>query len=209
MSLLLTEFFLVFSLQLVAVIMPGPDNILVISNASAHSRLHGIYTGLGISIGAGIQVIACLLGLAIIITESVELFLLITWLSAIYLAYLGGKILMTYWRKKTSIIMSQATTTITYWQALLQGLICNLLNPKAMMFFLGLFTLVIEEHTPLAWQTLYAGIIVITALGWFSLVSVLVTHAKGQIYMQKVQHVLQPLFGILLIIYAVLIILEV
>lgn len=208
MSALLTEFLLVFSLQLVAVMMPGPDNILVLNNATAHSRRHGLYTGLGVSLGAGIQVVGCLLGLALIIKNSPTLFLLVACLSAIYLAYLGGKILMTYWWQRKQTAIAKAATTITYCQSFIQGLVCNLLNPKAILFFLGLFTLVIEEHTPLNWQLLYAVVIVLTALGWFSLISILVTHTKGQYYMQKVQHILQPLFGILLIIYGILILIE-
>jgi RhtB (resistance to homoserine/threonine) family protein len=206
MSTFLTEFLLVFSLQMVAVIMPGPDNILVMNNANTYSRKHGIFTGLGISIGAGIQVIACLLGLALIIKESTELFTLISGLSAVYLAYLGGKILASYWKQKTQSSATKVTSSITYRQALLQGLLCNLLNPKATLFFLGLFTLVINEHTPLSWQSIYAAAIVLTAFAWFSTLSILLTHSTGQYYMQKIQHVLQPLFGILLIVYAVLII---
>ena len=85
MTQFLTEFSLVISLSLFALIMPGPDYILVVSNATFNSRRHGIYTCLGITCGFTILLIACISGLAFIVKESAWLYSLISWLGAGYL----------------------------------------------------------------------------------------------------------------------------
>jgi RhtB (resistance to homoserine/threonine) family protein len=204
MSYFLTEYTLVVGLQILALIMPGPDYILVVSNASLQSRKHGIYTAFGIALGIGVQVIACLFGLALIIKESPVLFETVTWLCAAYLAYLGGRLL--YFTVKPGTTTNTTVVTKTdYFRSIKQGLFCNLLNPKALLFFLSLFTLVIDEHTPISWQITYGITMMITTFSWFTLVSLLITHPACQKYVQKVQKFLQPLFGLLLLGYGIII----
>jgi len=201
----ISEFTLVVGLQILALIMPGPDYILVVSNATLRSRQHGIYTALGIALGIGVQVIACLFGLAFIVHESPVLFTTVTWLCALYLGYLGIKLLYHTLKPSAAETTTTATTAsyVSSWQ---QGLLGNLLNPKALLFFLSLFTLVIDEHTPISWQIAYGIAMMITTFSWFTLVSLLITHARWQKYVQKIQKFLQPIFGALLLCYGIIII---
>lgn len=202
MTTFLAEYSLVMSLQIFALIMPGPDYILVVSNATLQSRKHGIYTALGIALGIGLQVTACLFGLALLIQQSPLLFKIINILCAAYLAYLGAKLLHP--ATKTTVAITTVATTNNYYRSGQQGLFCNLLNPKALLFFLSLFTLIIDAHTPITWQIIYGITMMCTTFCWFTLVSLLITHSACQKHVQKAQRFLRPVFGIILLIYAIM-----
>ena len=206
MSQFLTEFILVTSLQLFVLIMPGPDYILVVSNATFNSRRHGIFTGFGITCGFTVLLIACMSGLALIVKESALLYSLISWFGAGYLLYLGSSLWYQTLKKSQSTQTLTQIPQVTYWQSWRQGMLCNLLNPKALLFLFGLFTLVINEHTPISWQVSYAAVMIINTFIWFYLVSILVTHPMAERYLHRVQHWIQPILGTLLILYAILII---
>ena len=59
------------------------------------------------------------------------------------------------------------------------GFLTNVLNPKATLFFLSLFTLVISPSTPFPVMLLMGVIMVVQTILWFSLVSILLTHKKS------------------------------
>jgi threonine/homoserine/homoserine lactone efflux protein len=60
------------------------------------------------------------------------------------------------------------------------GFLTNVLNPKATLFFLSLFTLVIGNSTPLYVVLTISLIIVLTALIWFTVVSIFFTQQRVQ-----------------------------
>ena len=64
-----------------------------------------------------------------------------------------------------------------HWSAFLQGYLCNLLNPKATLFFLAVFTQVLSLDSSFAEKLWYAGIIVGLAALWWPLLVVLIQSA--------------------------------
>src|SRR5579863_5423615 len=93
------EFLTISTIITLAVISPGPDFALVSRNALRYSQKVGIMTSLGTGSGALFHATYCILGFAIIISQSVLLFNVIKYLGAAYLIYLGGKGLL---EKKTA-----------------------------------------------------------------------------------------------------------
>ncbi len=66
---------------------------------------------------------------------------------------------------------------VGHWSAFLQGYLCNLLNPKATLFFLAVFTQVLSLDSSFAEKLWYAGIIVGLAALWWPLLVVLIQSA--------------------------------
>ncbi|GAM61616.1 lysine exporter protein precursor [Vibrio ishigakensis] len=72
---------------------PGPSLAVVTKHTLSSGRLHGLTTAWSHSLGIGAYALATLYGLALLIEKSPQVFEIITYLGAAYLAYLGFKAL--------------------------------------------------------------------------------------------------------------------
>lgn len=155
-------------------ISPGADFVMVTKNSIFHSRKAGLYSALGISLAIWIHVAYSIAGLAVIISNSVVLFSIIKYLGAAYLIYIGWKTFKS--DKNIEINNNEKQELLSGFSALKAGIITNALNPKTTIFFLSIFTQVVNADTPLLLQVLYGAIISLAHLIWFSAVAIFMTH---------------------------------
>lgn len=198
----MSGFLTITIIAILGAISPGPDFIVVAKNALGCSRKAGCYTSFGIFSGIVFHASYCILGLAIVISQSLLLFGAIRYLGAAYLIYLGIKALFD--KNKISGLNSlNAQQKISHWQAYRQGLLINVLNPKCILFMLSIFTVVIKPETPLLLQTLYGLTLAgITAL-WFCLLSFMLTHEKVYQKLIKAQQWISKVMGGCLLFFGI------
>jgi RhtB (resistance to homoserine/threonine) family protein len=171
------EWLIVFGISLVAMMSPGPDFVLAVRNSLVYSRRTGIFTAFGFALGVCVHVTYCIIGIAAVISQSIMLFNLIKYIGAGYLVYVGWHALRSHgFSAPVHDDETVKVRDISALKAVGMGFMTNVLNPKATMFFLALFTQVIDPHTPLAVQILYGGTAVILNACWFSLVAIVLTH---------------------------------
>ncbi len=200
---LLFSFLVIGTLHFLAVISPGPDFAMVVKTALTQPRKPAIFTALGIALGIFVHVSYCILGLAIIITKSLLLFSAIKYCGAIYFIYLGVQGLRA---KAPDTQLNNPINTVApirIFTALKRGFLCNVLNPKATMFFLGLFTLVVKPATPLSIQVLYGIEMVSITFLWFSALALIITHPSVKTKMARFQYFITKLMGVLLLLFGV------
>jgi len=179
---------------ILAAISPGPDFAIVTKNALCYSRRAGIFTAAGVSFSLIFHASYCLLGLALVISKSLLLFSVIKYIGAGYLIYLGVKGLLAK-RSKQIHYAATPTKSFSHTRAFTQGFLCNALNPKAILFLLAFFTLIIKPNTPIHWQIIYALEIAIIHMIWFSLLSIFLTHKMVQSKLSKLQHAITKVLG--------------
>ncbi len=132
------------------------------------------------------------------IAKSVLVFTALKWIGAAYLIYVGVKSLGA--KKQTAaIVMRHAPQSISRWTALRIGLLGNLFNPKATLFWLALFTQIIRPGTPVPIQALYGLTIATLALAWFMLVAIFISQRSIKRMLQAVSHWLERITGAVLI----------
>jgi RhtB (resistance to homoserine/threonine) family protein len=125
------EVFLIASILLN--LTPGADTMYIVSRSISQGRAAGIYSALGISSGIIVHTILAAFGLSVILMQSAFLFNVIKIVGAVYLAYLGVRMLMTKNKtKKEQTLKKQSNKKI-----FLQGMITNVTNPKVALFFLA------------------------------------------------------------------------
>ena len=83
------------------------------------------------------------------------------------------------------------------------GFLTNVLNPKATMFFLGLFTFVISPDTPVYVVVIISLIMILTAIIWFTIVAVFFTQKRIQDSFIRFEGVINKTFGALLILLGI------
>lgn len=196
-ALYLNEFLLVAMVHLLAVISPGPDFAVVIRNSVMAGRRAGLITAAGIGVGIFLHVAYSLLGIGIIVSQSVWLFNALKLVAGAYLLYLGFKALRARPQKADEVALVQREMPAR--KAFVNGFITNGLNPKATLFFLSVFTLIISPQTPLLVQAGY-GLYLAAATGlWFCLVALLFSQARVRQGFARLGHWFDRLMGAVLI----------
>ena len=194
----MVEFLSITLLILLAAISPGPDFFLVVKNSLQHSRKAGIFTAIGVSFSLLIHSIYCILGLALIISHSLLLFTCIKYLGASYLIYLGIKSVLAKPEERFEIGADSGRVNSAF-KSFIQGLLCNLLNPKAIMFILAFFTLIIKPTMSWAVQLGYCVEIALIHFIWFSGLSLLINHQKIRASLNRIEYYVVKAMGFVLI----------
>lgn len=161
------------SVSVIAIFMaisPGSDFVMVTKNSMFYGRTAGLYSSLGIALAIWVHVAYSIAGLAVIIANSVLLFSIIKYLGAAYLIYVGWQTFKT--KPETQIDGEQEQKSLSKLAAFKNGFMSNVLNPKTTIFFLSLFTQVVNPETPVLLQLVYGAIICVAHFTWFSLISI-------------------------------------
>lgn len=196
------EFLSISLLIMLAAISPGPDFAVVTKNSLLYSRRAGIYTALGISASLLIHGVYCILGFALIISQSLLAFNIIKYLGATYLIYIGIKSL---WAKRGNVRVedNRSKKSLHALSAFYQGLFCNLLNPKAILFLLAFFTLIVKPGKSLWIEMGYGFEIAVIHMIWFSALSMMMTHHTIKTNLNHIQFYIVKGMGAVLIAFGV------
>lgn len=175
-----TNLFAVAVVSLLAAISPGPDFFIVIRNSLSYTRRAGLWTAFGVSLALLFHLSYTLIGLGVLIAESPFFYHLLKYAGVSYLFYIGLSSLISSFKKYSSIELNykKESKQISDIKALIQGFLTNLLNPKAALFFISLFSQFIDVNTPIFTRIEYAFINWSVTLSWFLFLSYLIS-SKG------------------------------
>ncbi len=123
---------------------PGADSIYIITRSIAQGKKAGIYSVLGIGSGAIVHIIFAAFGLSVLLAQSTFIFNIVKWIGAIYLVYLGIRMLID----KSNLFDNEKTEfeKVDLWKIYHQGFLTNVLNPKVAIFFLSLLPQFIKSE---------------------------------------------------------------
>jgi threonine/homoserine/homoserine lactone efflux protein len=164
--------------HLLAVMSPGPDTAIIFQQSFSKGRKSGILTALGIGFGIFLHCLFAISGISILLYSTEEARFIIKILGASYLIYIGFQSLLP----QDSLEPKIGTTVFT--NPFLIGLITNILNIKAFLFTVSLFTFInLQPNSLMSWIYLFYFPVITAA--WFSFVSYALTHeALGDIFDQ-------------------------
>jgi len=195
------EFFAIALAHLLAVASPGPDFAIVTRQCVLSGTRAGVWTAVGVGSAILLHVGYCLLGVALLLSSSPQLFNVMKLLAAAYLFYIGVRAL----RSKGFVFEKDqfvAAENFSPHQAVVQGFLTNGLNPKATLFFLALFTVVIDPATPLIIQVFYGLYLAVATFVWFALLSLFLGHRLVRDRMLRLGIWFERAMGALLILLA-------
>ncbi|ERL57014.1 LysE family translocator [Psychrobacter aquaticus] len=130
---------------------PGTDSMYIITRSISQGQTAGLYSVLGITTGSLIHTLLASLGLSVLLANSPTAFMLVKYLGAGYLCYLGFKMLTS---KESSLIASSLPkdediirqNKVDGWQIYQQGVLTNVFNPKVALFFIAFFPQFIDAN---------------------------------------------------------------
>jgi threonine/homoserine/homoserine lactone efflux protein len=112
--------------------MPGPNNLYISLRSLTQGRRAGVVSALAIETGTLVYIVVTALGLATLVQAAPTLFTAITVAGALYLAYLGLKLLKAPVNDHPADVQAAPLGRVFR-----DGVVVNLLNPKAALFFLA------------------------------------------------------------------------
>jgi threonine/homoserine/homoserine lactone efflux protein len=115
-------------------IAPGPDMVYIVSRTLALGPRVGIVTVLGVCSGALVHLFFATAGLAALLASSDFAFNIVKYAGAIYLAYLGVRIIIS---AGSGIKIPENVKLVSLKKAYIQGVLIDILNPKVALFFLA------------------------------------------------------------------------
>jgi len=184
------------------IVTPGPDTALVTRSALLAGKRAASFTTLGIGAGSIIWALASVLGIAALLEKSVVAFTVFKFVGAAYLGYLGLRSLIASFRGDKQAPMTTAApqaTQLGKQGAFRQGLLNNLLNPKAGAIFATALPQFISPGDPPLRLVLMMLAYEAILLGWLNLYGSLVSRAGQSRFGTRVHAVLQGVTGIVLL----------
>jgi threonine efflux protein len=184
--------------HLLAAASPGPDFAYVTRQSLVHGRRAGLCASLGIALGLSVHILYSAAGLAAVIAHSANWMTAIKVLGGAYLLWLGVQGLRSGARSLAEERLAPAAPASTLRQ-ITGGFLCNALNPKAPIYFLALFTVVLSPDLPALTLVAYGAWIMLLQWSWFSLVATVLAHRAIRDRLLGVRHWIDRAFGAVLI----------
>lgn len=186
----------------IALTSPGPDTAIVVRQVSMYGRSAGIKTALGIGFGILIHCILAISGISLLIISNNLYKFIISIIGGLYILYLGISIFLN------DLEITTDENKFRYEKnGFIVGLITNIFNVKAFLFFVSLFSILVESLSGI-YYFLFPLYFSITSALWFIFVSIVITHSSINIniytnkYLTSVMSFILCFIGIFIIISA-------
>ncbi|MFB9992169.1 LysE family transporter [Deinococcus oregonensis] len=156
--------------HMVVLVIPGPDVLLVSQTAVARSRRAALFAGAGVVTGIAAWAVLALLGIGILFQNFAWIHGVIRVAGGMYLLYMAYNL----WRSSLGPTAAQHSPVVTPqgdWRAYRSGLLTNLANPKAAIFFGSVFSSVIPANSSTGLRLGVFAVILGLSVLWFVLVA--------------------------------------
>lgn len=197
----LPEFMALALAHFIAVASPGPDFAIVMKHSISHGKRIALVTSLGIGAAIFIHVAYALLGIGLIINSTAWLYDLLIVSASAFLFYIGANAIRSAPNDRDPNF-SDAQPAISQKKAFYLGFLTNGLNPKATLFFLSLFTVLVNAETPMIIKGFYGIYLAIATTIWFCALSLLLSKVSVRKFFSTQGYWFDRIMGLVLIALA-------
>ena len=187
--------------HLFAVMSPGPDTAIIIREVSLNKRRGGIFCALGIGVGILIHCYLAIFGISTLLLSNNIAGDLISMFGSFYLIFLGISSFNSESKKtKKSQFMSNS---------FINGFITNIFNIKAFVFFISLFSIILNEDISSIGKIFIPLYFAMATSIWFSFLTIVLPHENIQKRWEPVQEIINKIAGSILITLGCLILINI
>jgi threonine/homoserine/homoserine lactone efflux protein len=184
---------------------PGPDTALTIRNSIIGGRRGGLLTAVGIAAGQMVWTLAASVGIAGLLHESQPAFTALKIIGGAYLVLLGIQSVLAAVRGRPSREQRKVRADLGQWNAMRQGLLSNLANPKMAAFFLSLLPQFISPSAGSSFVpfALLGLLFCLMTFGWLSIYTLAIHSLGSFLQRSRVRRALEAVTGTVLVAFGV------
>lgn len=201
MEIYLTAFISLALAHFLALLSPGVDFFLILTNSSKYGRIAGVLTSFGIAFANLVYILLALFGISLI-KNNEFIFLSIKILGSLYLLYIALILLKTQKRELFSQDIKKKKNKKESFKQFSMGFLSAILNPKNSIFYFTMFSISLQNDTPFYVQSFYAAWMFFAVLLWDIFVVFLVTNQRSKNYLEKYTYHIEKISGVVLLIIA-------
>jgi threonine/homoserine/homoserine lactone efflux protein len=198
------EFLLIASAHFLALLSPGPDFFLIMQAALRLPFRYAVGVCAGITLANALYLLVAIFSLEVV-RETTWLMTGLKYLGAFYLVFVGIMLLRTPRRSLDQQEPANFLQVRHFGKQFFIGFMSGILNPKNVIFYLALFTVMVSDNTGFATRCAYALWMTMVVFVWDSGVVVVFGRTRvgkwlgrSVFVVEKVSGVMLALFGLLL-----------
>jgi len=188
----------IFLVHVAAMASPGPNVLVVIRTAIAESRRAGLFCAAGVATGGAIWAGGAALGLGLVIANLPIAYDALRVLGGLYLVYLGVRTARSVAGWEAPPGVQPRASGRRAWR---RGLLTNLSNPKAAVFFTSVFATLLPADSSLALRIAAVAVIVVDALLWHALLAVVLSSPPAQARYLRARPWIDRVAGVVMIAF--------
>jgi threonine/homoserine/homoserine lactone efflux protein len=159
------------AVHFLAAASPGPNLIIVSSQASGISRKAGLLAGLGVVLGTLTWASITALGLGAVLVKFPTLYAAVQYAGAAYLVWLGLRMIFDGIRNRYRGIEAAVPRARSARSIVLAGYLVNMTNPKTIVYWTSLFAVIVPPDSPV-WLFVAAALTAAAvSASWWALVA--------------------------------------
>ncbi|QBF81574.1 LysE family translocator [Shewanella maritima] len=187
----------------IALMSPGPDFAIIVKLATQQQRSVALSCAFGIALAILAHTLLSLMGISLMIRQSEIAYSIVQFVGISYLAWMGvGALKAAISQIKANKVQKQLrqntldssgeiddepqTAPLSNFQGFRIGLLTNMLNPKALIFFITLFTVMVPVETNTLTKAGATIVLFGLALLWFAFVAIVLSQQKVQGYFKAI-----------------------
>jgi threonine/homoserine/homoserine lactone efflux protein len=182
--------------HLVAVTSPGPDFFYIVKSSFEKGLKSSVVSAVGIGLGVFLHCLFAIVGLDFLYQKIPSLYTIIGTVGAGYLIYLGVSGIFA--DPETKDLAVKETQTLNLWQSFTGGLMVNIFNVKAFIFFVSLFSGV-ALSTSILFQISISIYFFIATATWFVFLSFILNRGFKSLLNHSVQRAISKISSCFLI----------
>jgi len=149
---------LYFATWLLVALTPGPAVICSMTQATRYGFRPSLAGISGIQLGHAVFFTCIAFGLGTLLATATTAFTVLRSLGALYLLYLGARVIVSTYRRPRPTVTRPVAPLPGHRSLFLQGLLVQLTNPKALLFFSALLPQFIDPQRPAQPQLVILGL---------------------------------------------------
>lgn len=191
-------------------IVPGADTMMVLRNTLRGGARDGLVSSLGICLGLFVHATLSAVGISAILLYSATAFTVLKIAGALYLLWLGISSLKSFWKARYQTQHQTSTKSVfSVWRSLREGFLSNVLNPKAVIFYMAFLPQFIDPAGSALAQSLFLAFLhFIVGTLWQGILVYMICSASTFITHPKVRQKLDLFSGMVMLLLGVRLLLE-
>jgi threonine/homoserine/homoserine lactone efflux protein len=180
-----------------AIMSPGPSFLLVVHASAGGGRRTGVATAFGVGSASLVLACAAMFGLTVIFKQADWLYMALRLAGGLYLVYLGLRLWLAAKRPLPDGGALEAGEAAAFraFRSFRVGLVAQIVNPKAVLYFGSVFITLLPPHAPLWVLGAVLAIVFVNEFTWLVLIAVAFSGARARTAYQRLKSWIDRIAG--------------